>query len=118
MKEFINKVKKYSKKYLSTNILFMTFVSTSVLNATLLRFFTVKNYFELKPILADLAVVLIIGAFGYFIKPKHQFKYFFSWSIIFTILCIANSMYYSNYVSYLSFSLLQHLFKLLMLVML
>ena len=38
--------------------------------------FYCKNYFELKPILADLAVVLIIGAFGYFIKPKHQFKYF------------------------------------------
>lgn len=106
MKDFLNKLKRHSKNYLSTNILFMTFVSTSVLNATLLRFFTVKNYFELKPILADLAVVLIIGAFGYFIKPKHQFKYFFSWSIIFTILCIANSMYYSNYVSYLSFSLL------------
>ncbi|NLL44246.1 MAG: sulfatase-like hydrolase/transferase [Mollicutes bacterium] len=105
MKEFINKVKKYSKKYLSTNILFMTFVSTSVLNATLLRFFTVKNYFELKPILADLAVVLIIGAFGYFIKPKHQFKYFFSWSIVFTILCIFNSVYYTNYVSFISFSL-------------
>ncbi len=106
MKDFIDKFKRNSRSYLSTNILFMTFVITSVLNSTLLRFLTVKNYFELKPILADLAVVLIIGAFGYFIKPKHQFKYFFSWALIFTFLCVINSIYYTNYVSYASLSLL------------
>lgn len=106
LKEFVEKLKKNSRNYLSTNILFMTFVLTSVLNSSLLRFLTVKNYFELKPILADLAVILIIGAFGYFIKPKHQFKYFFTWSIVFTTLCVINSIYYSNYVSYASLSLL------------
>ncbi len=39
-------------------------------------FLTVKNYFDFRPVIADLAFILIIGAFGYFIKPKHQFKYF------------------------------------------
>ena len=94
--EFINLFKIHSKSYLKTNILFMTFVSTSVINGCLLRFLTVKNYFDLKPVIADLAIVLIIGAFGYFIKPKHQFKYFFTWSVVFTILCLVNSMYYTN----------------------
>lgn len=92
--------------YLKTNKLFFVFVLTSVGNATLLRFFTVKNYFELKPLLADIGAVLLIGAFGYFFKPKNQFKYYFAWSIIFTFLCIINSMYYTNYMSYASVSLL------------
>ena len=100
-------VKDYSSRYMRTNILFLSFVVTSVLNATLLRYLTVKNYFDVFPILADLAVVVLIGAFGYFLKPKNQFKYFATWSIIFAILCIINSMYYTNYISFASLSLLQ-----------
>ncbi len=105
--DLIQNTKKNSKSYLKTNILFMTFVITSVLNGCLLRFLTVKNYFDFYPIIADLAVVVIIGAFGYFIKPKHQFKYFLFWSIFFSVLCIINSMYYTNYLSFASLSLLE-----------
>ena len=68
----VNKVKVVSKNYLKTNVLFMTFVLTSLINGCLLRFLTVKNYFDFRPVIADLAFILIIGAFGYFIKPKHQ----------------------------------------------
>ena len=106
MKDFVTKFKNNSKSYLKTNILFMTFVICSVLNASLLRFFTVKNYFDIRPIIADTAVVLIIGAFGYFLKPKHQAKYYITWSVIFIIDCIINSVYYTNYVSFASLSLL------------
>ncbi|MBS7020543.1 MAG: LTA synthase family protein [Firmicutes bacterium] len=101
------KIKTYSKSYMKTNILFLSFVVTSVLNAMLLRFLTVKNYFDVFPIIADLAVVVIIGAFGYFLKPKNQFKYFSICSIFFAALCVINSMYYTNYLSFASLSLLQ-----------
>lgn len=104
---FLNSFKLHSKAYLKTNVLFMTFVLTSVINGCLIRFFTVKNYFDIKPLIADLAVVLVIGALGYLIKPKHQFKYFITWSVIFSALCIINSMYYTNYLSFASFSLLE-----------
>ncbi|MBD9085392.1 LTA synthase family protein [bacterium] len=107
LEKFLKSFKIQSKSYLKTNILFMTFVITSVINEILLRSLTVKNYFAIKPIIADIAVVLIIGSIGYFIKPKHQFKYFFGWSIFFTLLCLINSMYYTNYVSFASFSLLE-----------
>lgn len=111
IKYFINNkcrsVGKIIKNYFSTNILFMTFFVTSIINACLLRFFTVKNYFDIRPFIADVAVVLIIGSLGYFIKPKHQFKYFISWGVIFTLICIINSMYYTNYLSFTSFSLLE-----------
>lgn len=106
MKDRFKKVISKLGIYFKTNKLFFVFVLTSVGNATLLRFLTVQNYFEIKPLLADTGAVLLIGAFGYFFKPKNQFKYYFAWSIIFTFLCIVNSMYYTNYLSYASVSLL------------
>ena len=107
IEKYLNKTSKKVKAYSKTNILFLTFVLTSVMNAAILRFLTVKNYFAIQPILADLAVVVIIGAFGYLLKPKHQFKYYFGFSIFFTALCVINSMYYTNYLSFASLSLLQ-----------
>ncbi len=106
MKDRFKKIISKIGIYLKTNKLFFVFVLTSVGNATLLRFLTVQNYFEIKPLLADTGAVLLIGAFGYFFKPKNQFKYYFTWSIILTFLCIVNSMYYTNYLSYASVSLL------------
>ena len=48
--EFFKSLKKWSKRYFSTNILFMTFVLTSLINEYLVRFFTVKNYFNINPL--------------------------------------------------------------------
>lgn len=104
--KFFKQLKKFSKNYMKTNILFGTFIVTSLINVSMLRFFTVHNYFDFNPILADIAIIIIIGSFGYYIKPKHQFKYFFSFSIFFTALCVINSMYYTNYLSFSSVSLL------------
>lgn len=102
----IEKVKTNTVSYAKTNVLFFTFVLINVLNGMLLRFLTVKNYFEIKPILGDLIIILVIGAFGYLLKPKNQFKYYIGWTIFFSVLCIVNSMYYTNYLSYASVSLL------------
>ena len=107
IKEAIMSFLKEMFRYSKTNVLFFTFVITSLINATLLRITTVKNVFDISPILADLAVILLIGSLGYLLKPKNQFKYFMSVSIIFTVLCFANSVYYTNYLSLLSFSLLK-----------
>ena len=101
--KILNKI----KQYINTNILMSTFIITGVINACLIRFFTVSNYFTIKPILADIVVLLIITALGYFVKPKHQFKYFISWSVVLTLICIVNSVYYDNYLSFASISLLK-----------
>ena len=74
-KAFKKNLKKTSKEYFQTNVLFTVFTLSSVINGCLLRFFTVGNYFAIRPILADLSVVLFIGAFGYFIKPKNQYTF-------------------------------------------
>lgn len=92
--------------YSKTNIMMTVFVFTNLINAIILRIFTVGNVFAIKPVLADLVVLLFISAFGYFFKPKKQFRYFMVWSVIFTLICLINCIYYSNYISFASFSLL------------
>ena len=95
------------KKYLNTNILMCSFIITSIINEVLVRYYTVQNFLSIKPILADLALLLFITAFGYFIKSKRQYIYFFIWSIVLSALCIINTTYYSNYISFSSVSLLK-----------
>ena len=107
LKNIFYKIRNYDyKKYIQNNFVFLIFVIINVVNATILRFFTVGNYFEIKPLLGDLAFSIIIGSFGYIFKPKNQFKYYLAVTIFFAVICIVNSMYYTNYLSYVSFSLL------------
>lgn len=100
------KIKKNIIYFFKNNILFATFVISSLINGILLRFLTVKNNYNISPILADLSFILLVGSLGYLIKPKNRFKYYIAWSIIFTLVCLINSIYYTNYVSFTSFSLL------------
>ena len=95
------------KKYIQTNILMVTFVVTSLINGCLVRHFTVANPLDIKPMLADLVFLLIITSFGYFLKPKNQFKYFIIFSVVLSAICIINTVYYSNYLSFASVSLLK-----------
>ena len=104
--DFFNSLKKKIIVYEKTNVIMTVFVITNLINAILLRALTVNNVFALKPVIADLVILLFISAFAYFIKPKKQYRYFLCWSIIFTAVCIINCVYYSNYISFASFSLL------------
>ena len=107
IKKFIKQFKEFEyKEYAKTNVLFLTFVITTLLNGMLLRFITVHNYFAIKPIVADLAMILLFGSFVYLFKPKNRFKYLLIMSVIFTLICIVNSLYYTYYMSFASFSLI------------
>ncbi len=97
------------KKYMKNNVLFLTFVFTCVLNSTLLRFLSmhlIENYLSIKPILADTAVIVLIGAFGYLLKPKNRFSYYLTFDIILSLICMINSIYYTFYTSFASVSML------------
>lgn len=106
LKNYFGSLKKKFKNYAKTNIIMTVFIITNLINGILLRTLTVKNVFALKPVIADIVVLLFISAFAYFLKPKNQYRYFIIWSIIFTAVCIINCVYYSNYISFASFSLL------------
>jgi lipoteichoic acid synthase len=97
------------KEYFKNNKLFVTYVLTCVINSTLIRFFTIntlENYLSFKAILADLTIIVLLGSFSYFFKPKNRYNYLMFLEIIFTIICTANSVYYTFYTSFASVSML------------
>jgi len=94
------------KDYINTSILGLVFIISSLLNSSLVRFLTTKNYFAVKPIIADLAFLLFVTTAAYLFKPKQRFKYFITWSVILTAICVIDSMYYTFFMSFSSISLL------------
>ena len=107
MKSILISVRDKVKIYISRNLMFLTFVVSSVINSFLLRAFTVGfNYSFIKPLLADIAVVLFFGLFGYCFRPRRRFPYFLVLNILFTVLAAGNCIYYTNYKSFLSISLI------------
>ncbi len=112
--KLINQAKKVKeehliKRYIKNNTLFIAYVIVCVLNATLLRLLcihTLNNYLSVKAFMGDLAVVLIVGSFGYLLKPKNRFTYYFSLTIFFSAICMINSVYYTFYSSFASVSML------------
>lgn len=110
---FINRIRETIKN----NVLFFVFVLVSLFCSTLVRYFTinsVENLINIKPILADLTVILALGGFSFFFKEKHRFAYLLIINIILTLICMINSLYYTFYTSYVSVSLigtLEYLFQ-------
>ena len=105
LSKILRKSKIFSVAYFKTNVLFVSFILTSLFSSTLLRYFTTDKFWNFKPFIADLAVLILIGAIGYLIKPQKQFRYFGTWAVVLTIICFANSLYYTNYLSFISLSL-------------
>lgn len=101
MKKLV-KIKNIIKKY----PVFVYFVLSSCLNATILRIFTIKNYFDIKPLLMDIGIVIFIAIISFLLKTKTRKKYYIIMSIILVAICIINSMYYTYYKSFASFSML------------
>lgn len=112
MTETLKQTFKKAKITATTNVLLITFVITNAINAIIVRNATIGNLFYIKPLIADITILLLIGSFAYFFKPKHRFKYFIVWSILLTAICLINGIYYKNYLSFASISLLGTLSEL------
>ena len=82
------------------------FIISSIINATMLRCFTVFNYFAIRPFIADLGIIFLLSAISFLIKEKNKNKYFLIVIIISVIMFTVNSMYYTFYKSFASVSLL------------
>lgn len=91
------------------NVLFFVFVLVNVFIGILLRYFTIhtmENLLLLKPVLGDLSIVLFLGGVSFCLKEKNRFPYLLVVSMILTLICIVNSIYYTFYTSFVSVSLL------------
>ena len=75
-------------EYIITNRLFISYVVLSLIATICVRAFTIGSALKLKPLLTDLGFILVIGGLGYLVKPKNQFKYYFTWLIIFNLICL------------------------------
>jgi phosphoglycerol transferase MdoB-like AlkP superfamily enzyme len=101
-----NNIKHYRKSmtmYIFSNKLFISYIVLSLIATILVRAFTINNIFNLKPLLVDLAFILIIGSLGYFIKSNKQYKYYMIWLVIYTLAGFINQVYYIFYNSFASF---------------
>ncbi len=105
--KIMNRIKQISIiLYIKTNVLFITFVLINLINSWLLRIVTMGDLFSFKAIISDLAFILIVGSFAYLLKPRKQYRILMPLTILMMLTCIINAVYYENYVSFASFSLL------------
>ena len=97
------KIKKSLIEYILTNRLFISYVLVSMLCAFLARSNTIGTGKSIFPFITDLGIIILIGSIGYLFKPKNQYKYFFTWIIIYALIGLVNSIYYVFYTSFASF---------------
>lgn len=100
---------KYIKLYVSTNIFFCLYVLFNLVNGILVRYFTTGNNAQItaiQPLMADFAVIVALGALGYFMRHKFRVIYWYIITLICSLICVFNSVYYTYYSSYISVSLL------------
>ena len=103
----IKKVLDIIIKHVKNNVIIYVFIITSLLNSVLIRYYTVGNALSIKPFLTDLSFLLIISFIGHFFKRNGQFKYFLIFGLLNSLICVINSIYYSNYISFSSVSLIK-----------
>ena len=103
IKLFFRKLRKNVIEYIATNRLFLTYVIIAMAGLMLARNFTIGNMWDFPAFISDLALVLMIGALGYLVKPRNQYRYFMIILIIFTLMEVINSIYYTFYTSFASF---------------
>lgn len=109
----MNKEKKvkYSKKFLDSArknyLLVVFFIASNWINGLILELVTVKSDFNISSLLVNLAFLIVISLISLlFKKRKSRIRYFITTSILFTIICVINSIYYHYYSSFASISLL------------
>ena len=98
--KYLKKMRKSVVEYIITNRLFLSYVIFSLIATMFVRKFTIGTFFSIKPLATDLGLILIIGALGYFIKPKNQFRYYFFWLVFISLLCLLSSIYYRFFTSF------------------
>ena len=111
LKVKFSKVKKFLKKHYVNFFkeipLLLCFIITALLNTLLLRIITVGNFWNMKPLLADLGMICIFSSFMFLFKSdKKRRKYLVVMSVVLSIICIIHSVYYTYYDSFASVSLL------------
>lgn len=104
------KVKKSFKEMTSiikeNFLLEVSFIVSNLLNGLILRIITVGNGLSISPLLMDLLFLILITLLSLLFKRKNRGKFLITVSIILTLICLINSVYYHYYSSFASISML------------
>ena len=113
IKEFFVTLWNNSKIIFSDNKIVLFYLVGAIINGIILRAFTIGKAYSIRPLLADLIISLIFVSFYFLIKKKYRFAYLIVISLISSIVCVANVIYYFYYssfisITFLSFALTNH----------
>lgn len=100
------KMKKILANLKDNYLLELFFIMINLLSSSILRLMTIKNISRISALLIDLSFLIIVTVLSFKIKPKNKIKYFMALSVVFSLICIINSVYYHYYNSFASVSLL------------
>ncbi len=98
----LKKIRKNTVEYIITNRLFVSYVILTLLATMFVRKFTIGTFFSFKPLITDLGLILLIGSFGYFVKPKNQYRFYYALVIVISVICLISSIYYRFFTSFAS----------------
>ena len=93
---------------LKNNYIIYIFVISSLINSTLLLF-TTTGLGNIRFILSDLVILLLICSFSFLVKKRNL--YFLIFSIVLSSICCINSVYYNNYNDFASVYLFETMFQ-------
>ncbi len=113
---FINKISGFIKQsylFFNENKLVFIYIFGCLLNGIILRAFTTDNIFSISPIFADLFVTIFFASFYFLFKKKWRNVYLYTMTILTTLICISNIVYYHYYssfisITFISFALTNH----------
>lgn len=98
------------KSFLKENKMMILFFVSSLINGWLLRVISTGNTLAIRPILGDMFFLLVVCLIGLCFTKKRN-VYFLVWSILVTIICCINSMYFNEYHDYVSIYLIETMFQ-------
>lgn len=87
----------------------VTFIIINIINGLLLRINTVNNGLRFSPLVMELGFLLLVTLPSLLIKRRKRIYYYEILTIVFTIVCIVNSIYYHYYDSFSSLSILANI---------
>lgn len=111
----INKkqIKSKTKKILTTikdkYLFVLFFIMVNIINELLLRIITVKNVFSIHTLLIDIGLLILLSLLSLLFKRKNRIKYFMTITIVLTLICLINSVYYHYYSSFATVTLISNL---------
>ena len=99
------KVKEQVIKFSKNYPILVFYIIGNFINSILLRLFT-TGHFGFRALFFDMAFILIFVALSFFVKSKRKMVYYVLTTLFMVATCVANSLYYNYYVSFISVSLI------------